>query len=658
MKIRKLFIANRGEIACRIMRTCQRLGIEVAVGYSDADAEARHVRLAPQAARLGPAPSAQSYLNQEAIVDAALRLGCDAVHPGYGFLSENADFAARVEAVGLVFVGPRPDTIEKMGDKSRAKAAMIAADVATVPGGAEASEDPAQIAGWIDDVGFPVMLKPAAGGGGKGMVVLEKPPKGDEIVSAIRTARASFGDGALLVERLIRSPRHVEVQIFGDGNGKVVHLFDRECSLQRRHQKVIEEAPASHVPRAIRDEMIAAAVRGAEALNYRNAGTFEFIVGENGYYFLEVNTRLQVEHPVTEEVTGQDLVEWQLRIASGQGLPLGQDEITCTGHAIEARVYAEDPLDGFRPSSGRVTATLWDSAARCDLGLDAGDYVSPFYDPMIAKLIVSGADRQEALSNMREAVDRSAVFGIATNLGFIKRLSSHPTLIAGQADTRFIDRAEDLTPAAAAPDDAAYAAAALALMQARSAPLGETRSPWDGAGSHLILDRKTLDPEAPLGRLALYHEDTRKLAKLMERQDGWATVSITDDRALHVSFTAEGSVMSGESAGHVWHAQSRQNGVELCFDGQRLWFSTLPATENADQSPSCKSPLPGVVTALPVSVGDRVARGDMLAVVEAMKMENTIAAALAGTVSEVSCSIGQQVVAGQVLVEITPDAGD
>lgn len=658
MKIRKLFIANRGEIACRIMRTCQRLGIEVAVGYSDADAEARHVRLAPQAARLGPAPSAQSYLNQEAIVDAALRLGCDAVHPGYGFLSENADFAARVEAVGLVFVGPRPDTIEKMGDKSRAKAAMIAADVATVPGGAEASEDPAQIAGWIDDVGFPVMLKPAAGGGGKGMVVLEKPPKGDEIVSAIRTARASFGDGALLVERLIRSPRHVEVQIFGDGNGKVVHLFDRECSLQRRHQKVIEEAPASHVPRAIRDEMIAAAVRGAEALNYRNAGTFEFIIGENGYYFLEVNTRLQVEHPVTEEVTGQDLVEWQLRIASGQGLPLGQDEITCTGHAIEARVYAEDPLDGFRPSSGRVTATLWDSAARCDLGLDAGDYVSPFYDPMIAKLIVSGADRQEALSNMREAVDRSAVFGIATNLGFIKRLSSHPTLIAGQADTRFIDRAEDLTPAAAAPDDAAYAAAALALMQARSAPLGETRSPWDGAGSHLILDRKTLDPEAPLGRLALYHEGTRKLAKLMERQDGWATVSITDDRALHVSFTAEGSVMSGESAGHVWHAQSRQNGVELCFDGQRLWFSTLPATENADQSPSCKSPLPGVVTALPVSVGDRVARGDMLAVVEAMKMENTIAAALAGTVSEVSCSIGQQVVAGQVLVEITPDAGD
>ncbi|WP_297781817.1 biotin carboxylase N-terminal domain-containing protein [uncultured Roseovarius sp.] len=657
MKIRKLFIANRGEIACRIMRTCQRLGIEVVVGYSDADVEARHVRLAPQAARLGPAPSAQSYLNQEAIVAAALRLGCDAVHPGYGFLSENAEFAARVETAGLVFVGPRPDTIEQMGDKSRAKAAMIAADVATVPGGAEASEDPALIAEWIDEVGFPVMLKPAAGGGGKGMVVLDEPPKGDEIASAIRTARASFGNGALLVERLIRSPRHVEVQVFGDGNGNAVHLFDRECSLQRRHQKVIEEAPASHVQQAIRDEMIDAAVRGTRALNYRNAGTFEFIVDDSGYYFLEVNTRLQVEHPVTEEITGLDLVEWQLRIASGEGLPLAQGDINCTGHAIEARVYAEDPLDGFRPSSGRVTAALWDSAARCDLGVEAGDYVSPFYDPMIAKLIVRGADRQEALSNMRKAVDHSAVFGIATNLGFVKRLCSHPTVVAGQADTRFIDRAEDLMPAADAPAGAAFAAAAVAELRARNAPRGETCSPWDRAGSQLILDRKTLDPEAPLGRVALYHEGSRKLAKLIELQDGWATVSVSDDRANNFSFDAEGAVISGESAGQVWHAHSERNGVDLSFDGQRLWFSTLPATENADQSPTCKSPLPGVVTALPVSVGDKVAYGDMLAVVEAMKMENAIVAPLSGTVAEVCCAVDQQVVAGQVLVEITPDPG-
>ncbi|WP_057795792.1 acetyl-CoA carboxylase biotin carboxylase subunit [Roseovarius atlanticus] len=504
MKIRKLFIANRGEFACRIMRSCQRLGIEVAVGYSDADAEARHVRLAPVAARLGPAPSAQSYLNQEAIVDAALRLGCDAVHPGYGFLSENADFAARVEAAGLIFVGPHPETINRMGDRSRAKTAMIAANVATVPGGAEASEDPDRIAGWITEIGFPVMLKPAAAAGGKGMVVLEEPPKGNEIASAIRTARASFGDGSLLVERLIRSPRHVEVQIFGDGNGNVVHLFDRECSLQRRHQKVVEEAPAaSHVPQAIRDEMIAAAVRGAEALNYRNAGTFEFIVDENGYYFLEVNTRLQVEHPVTEEVTGQDLVEWQLRIASGEGLPMAQDDITCTGHAIEARVYAEDPLDGFRPSSGRVTATTWDSTARCDLGLDAGDYVSPFYDPMIAKLIVRGANRQVALASMCAALDRSNVFGIATNLGFVKRLCSHPAVIAGEADTRFIDRAEGLMPADVTPQDTAWAAAALAVMQSRISARGG--SLWERAGVELALDRAALDPSAPNGMYRLLH---------------------------------------------------------------------------------------------------------------------------------------------------------
>lgn len=656
MKIRKLFIANRGEIACRIIRSCQQLGIGVVVGYSEADAEARHVRLAPQSVRLGPAPSAQSYLNQDAIVAAARATGCDAVHPGYGFLSENADFAAKVEAAGMIFVGPRPDTIEKMGDKSRAKSAMIAAKVATVPGGSDASEDPAQIESWITEVGFPVMLKPAAGGGGKGMVVLEEPPKGDEIASAIRTARASFGDGALLVERLIRSPRHVEVQIFGDGTGNVVHLFDRECSLQRRHQKVIEEAPASLVPQAIRDEMIAAAVRGAQALNYRNAGTFEFIVDDTGYYFLEVNTRLQVEHPVTEEVTGLDLVEWQLRIASGEGLPLTQDQITCTGHAIEARVYAEDPLDGFRPSSGRVTATIWDKTARCDLGIDAGDYVSPYYDPMIAKLIVNGADRPTALARMRDAVDGSAVFGIATNLGFISRLCTHPTVITGQADTRFIDRADDLMTDFALPELAASAAAALAMMQTRVAARGELCSPWDRADTLMTLDRAALDPTAPLGCLALYHQGKVRMIKLVERQDGWATVSIDYDHTFHLTFGARGAVISGACAGHVWNAHCWCTGVEIQFAGRRLEFSTLPPTQDTDQSPTCTSPLPGVVVALAASVGTRVARGDMLVVVEAMKMENAILAPLSGTVSEICCAVDQQVVAGQVLVEITPEA--
>ncbi|UOA17196.1 biotin carboxylase N-terminal domain-containing protein [Sulfitobacter dubius] len=658
--IQKLFIANRGEIACRIMRTCERMGIGVVTCHSDADATALHVNASPQSVRIGPAPSVKSYLDGAAIIRAALETGCDALHPGYGFLSESADFAAAVEAAGLIFVGPAPETIESMGDKARAKTIMIEAGVATVPGGSHASDDPAQVAEWLETFEFPALLKPVAGGGGKGMVVLDAPPKGDEITAAIRTAKASFGDGRLLVEQMISAPRHIEVQIFGDGCGNVVHLYDRECSLQRRHQKVIEEAPATNLPETLRQNMIAAAVRGARALNYRNAGTFEFIVDAQGYYFLEVNTRLQVEHPVTEEVTGLDLVEWQLRIASGEKLPLTQDEISYQGHAFESRIYAEDPGAGFQPSSGRITGLAWPMDARVEAGIEDGGYVSPFYDPMIAKIITTGADRPTALAQMTEALTNTRILGVATNLGFLRQLCAATKVAEALANTGFIDANTDslITPP---PLVLLIAAAAAAEIMAQKPKVQGQTSPWSSDAWAGLCDRHQLDPRAPFGRLALAHGDQHAIACVQLIRDSTLWLNIALDGQSH-SITATANCCDGMIQGHCgphdWVAIPDILGVDLIFEGTRHRLSATNTAAQDELDPAARSPLPGVVSALPLRVGDIVAKGDTVAVVEAMKMENALLAPMSGTIDEVNCEMGQQVTAGQILVVITPQTSE
>lgn len=465
--IRRLLIANRGEIARRIARTCRRLGVEYVAVYSDADAGAAHLEGAVARVHIGPAAAAHSYLDAKRIVEAAKDSGCDAVHPGYGFLSETAAFARMVEDSGLIFVGPAPDTIGQMGDKERAKIIMAQVGVPVVPGSERASDDAAEIMAMLETIERPALIKPVAGGGGKGMIVIPNDLTGDAlreaVTSSVRTARAAFGDGRVLVERFIAAPRHIEVQVFGDGTGNVVHMFERECSLQRRHQKVVEEAPAAGLDPDLRARLIAAAVQGARALRYRNAGTFEFIVGADGTFaFLEVNTRLQVEHPVTEEVTGLDLVEWQLRIASGEGLPLTQESIACIGHAIECRIYAEDPEAGFRPAPGIVRRVAWPAGTRVESAVETGSAIPPDYDPMIAKIIAFAPSREKALSDMRRSLGDTHIAGVTTNLGFLRALLAMPDVIAGRADTTFIDTqlAAILTPQPSAP---VFAAAAVTV---------------------------------------------------------------------------------------------------------------------------------------------------------------------------------------------------
>jgi acetyl/propionyl-CoA carboxylase alpha subunit len=576
---KRLLIANRGEIARRIARTCRRMGIEYVVVYSEADRDAPHLEGAAARVAIGPAAAARSYLDSDALIRAALSTGCEAVHPGYGFLSENAGFAAAVEAAGLVFVGPAPGTIADMGDKATAKTIMARAGVPVVPGSTEASDDPERIATLLAEVGYPALLKPVAGGGGKGMTIVESGDGRAAIESAIRTGRATFGDGRLLVECFVRNPRHVEVQVFGDGRGKVVHIFERECSLQRRHQKIVEEAPAATLPRSLRDALIEAAVRGASAISYRNAGTFEFIVGDDGsFYFLEVNTRLQVEHPVTEAITGLDLVEWQLRVAAGEPLPLSQDEIRSIGHAIECRVYAEDPAVGFRPAPGRVGKVRWPGDARVESAVEDGTAVPSDYDPMIAKLIVHAQDRPAAVEAMQAAIEGTAVVGLTTNLGFLQRLMTAPEVVAGEATTGFIDAVlPRLLPEA--PERDMFAAAAAAVAFSAMPEERTSRSPWHAARPH---DRALLDADAPLGRIALTSGDTRHVARL-HAIDGRSTVLSVDGWAetRTVAVSREDGLIGGTVGGRRWHALVDPEAVDVTIAGTRLRFERRPAAADA-----------------------------------------------------------------------------
>ncbi|WP_187973187.1 acetyl/propionyl/methylcrotonyl-CoA carboxylase subunit alpha [Aquibium microcysteis] len=661
--IQTLLIANRGEIACRIIRTARRMGIATVAVHSDADAGAPHVRMADRAVRIGPAEAARSYLDAGTILAAARLAGADAVHPGYGFLSENADFAQGCRDAGLVFVGPPPEAIRAMADKARARVLMARAGVPVVPGydGEDQSAD--RFAAEADRIGFPLLVKASAGGGGRGM---RRVRRADDLASAVESARReaenAFGSGGLILERLVEAARHVEVQVFADGRGNCIHLGARDCSAQRRHQKIVEES--SPIGAGVTDAMARDAVACAKAVDYVGAGTVEFIVGaEGGYHFLEMNTRLQVEHPVTEMVTGLDLVEWQLRVAQGEALPLRQEEVVFAGHAIEARLYAEDPQAGFRPQTGTVRG--WrpqvgadEPGLRIDTGVEDGQAVTPFYDPMIAKLIAHGRARDEAIRRLVRALETRPLFGPKTNRGFLLGLLASPEFRAGAVTTDLIDRwiADDaplLRAALPSRETVALAAAWLAL----SAPGGWFRS-TGVADCSVTLDcdgcRFETTARIERGRLASVRIVTADGVGGIEGVDV-AIVEARIEGARLQAVLGAGAADGGALAVATVHAEGRD--VWLDRDGRTWRFSEpdrLAAREAAADPSLVRTPVTGVLRALSAAAGDRVEAGQTVGMVEAMKMETMLAAAATGTVTAVRARAGDQVRAGDVIVELDP----
>ncbi|MET7940350.1 acetyl-CoA carboxylase biotin carboxylase subunit [Streptomyces sp. NPDC005302] len=633
-----VLVANRGEIAVRVIRTLRALGVRSVAVFSDADADARHVREADTAVRIGPAPAPESYLSVERLLEAAARTGAQAVHPGYGFLAENAAFAQACADAGLVFIGPSPEAISLMGDKIRAKETVKKAGVPVVPGSSGSGLTDAELIEAAREIGVPVLLKPSAGGGGKGMrLVRDATVLADEIAAARREARASFGDDTLLVERWVDRPRHIEIQVLADGHGRVVHLGERECSLQRRHQKIIEEAPSVFLDPATRAAMGEAAVQAARSCGYRGAGTVEFIVpggDASSYYFMEMNTRLQVEHPVTELVTGLDLVEWQLRVAAGEPLPYEQDDITLTGHAVEARICAEDPARGFLPSGGTVLALRepQGDGVRTDSGLSEGTEVGSLYDPMLSKVIAYGPDRPTALRRLRAALADTVTLGVQTNAGFLRRLLAHPDVVAGDLDTGLVEReAAGLVPDGV-PDEVYEAAAAVRLDALTPAGDGWTDpfsvpTGWrlGGTPKPAAFSLRVLDPVeyTPRGTHTV----------------GEGQVAVTLDGVRHTFHRAADWI--GRD-GDAWHVRDHDP-VAASLTGS--------AHAGAD---SLTAPMPGTVTVVKVAVGDEVTAGQSLLVVEAMKMEHVISAPHAGTVSELDVTPGTTVAMDQILAVVTP----
>jgi acetyl-CoA/propionyl-CoA carboxylase biotin carboxyl carrier protein len=630
-----VLVANRGEIAVRVIRTLRKLGVRSVAVFSDADADARHVREADTAVRIGPAPAAESYLSVERLLEAAARTGAQAVHPGYGFLSENAHFARACAEAGLVFIGPPADAIALMGDKIRAKETVQAAGVPVVPGG----RDPG-LADAARELGAPVLLKPSAGGGGKGMrLVRDLSLLEDEIAAARREARASFGDDTLLVERWIDRPRHIEIQVLADGHGNVVHLGERECSLQRRHQKIIEEAPSVLLDEDTRAAMGEAAVQAARSCGYRGAGTVEFIVpggDPSAYYFMEMNTRLQVEHPVTELITGLDLVEWQLRVAAGEPLAFAQDDVRLTGHAIEARICAEDPARGFLPSGGTVLKLRepQGEGVRTDSGLTEGTEVGSLYDPMLSKVIAYGPDRATALRRLRAALAETVTLGVQTNAGFLRRLLAHPDVVSGEMDTGLVERAVDDLVVTGVPEEVYEAAAAVRLHALRPAGEGWTDpfsvpSGWRLGGTPEPVSFPLRVPGLePVTHAA---QGTHAVAP--------GEVSVTLDGVRHTFHRAADWL--GRD-GDAWQVRDHDP-VAASLD--------RAAHAGGD---SLTAPMPGTVTVVKVAVGDEVTAGQSLLVVEAMKMEHVIAAPHAGTVTGLDVTPGTTVAMDQVLAVIAP----
>ncbi|QFZ76210.1 acetyl-CoA carboxylase biotin carboxylase subunit [Streptomyces fagopyri] len=633
-----VLVANRGEIAVRVIRTLRSLGVRSVAVFSDADADARHVREADTAVRIGPAPAAESYLSVAALLEAAARTGARAVHPGYGFLAENASFARACAEAGLVFIGPPADAIALMGDKIRAKETVRAAGVPVVPGSSGSGLTDAQLADAAREIGMPVLLKPSAGGGGKGMrLVRDAADLADEIAAARREARASFGDDTLLVERWVDRPRHIEIQVLADGHGNVVHLGERECSLQRRHQKIIEEAPSVFLDAATRASMGEAAVQAARSCGYEGAGTVEFIVpgsDPSSYYFMEMNTRLQVEHPVTELVTGIDLVEWQLRVAAGERLPHEQKDITLTGHAVEARVCAEDPSRGFLPSGGTVLSLREPrgDGVRTDSGLSEGTEVGSLYDPMLSKVIAYGPDRATALRKLRAALAETVTLGVQTNAGFLRRLLAHPAVVAGELDTGLVEREADGLVPGDVPEEVYEAAAAVRLDALRPRGAG-----WSDPFSVPNGWRLGGTP-APVGFHLRVHDPVDHVPRGTHTVTA-DQVSVTLDGVRH-TFHRAGDWLGRD--GDAWHVRDHDP-VAASLTGA--------AHSGAD---SLTAPMPGTVTVVKVAVGDEVTAGQSLLVVEAMKMEHVISAPHAGTVSELDVTPGTTVAMDQILAVITP----
>lgn len=651
-----VLVANRGEIAVRVIGTLRRMGITAVAVYSDADADARHVREADIAVRIGPAAATESYLSIDAILDAAKRTGAQAVHPGYGFLSENASFARACADAGLVFIGPPAEAIDAMGDKISAKRTVSAAGVPVVPGASGTAEELTTAAG---DVGYPILLKPSAGGGGKGMVVVHEPGElSDAIESAQRVARSAFGDDRLLAERFVTSPRHIEIQVLADTHGNAIHLGERECSLQRRHQKIIEEAPSPLLDADTRARMGASAVDAAKACGYAGAGTVEFIVSADQpdeFFFMEMNTRLQVEHPVTELVTGLDLVEQQVRVAAGERLAIAQGDVRLEGHAMEARVYAEDPTAGFLPTGGTVlgVAEPDDEWVRIDSGLQTGTVVGSDYDPMLAKVIARGDDREQALARLDEALADTAVFGVVTNVPFLRALLANDDVRAGRMDTQMVDRlAEQLAAAEPVPDEV-FAAAALDELLGMQ-PSGATVDPWDVPTGWRL--------GGAIGTAFRLSCGGRDVTVRVDGTPNNATVAVDDGEPTLARASWQGDTLELTYGGRrrtYGRAQDTRNDTLWLAEGGRTWavgeHSLLDVDAMATGSAGpVTSPMPGTVLAVKVELDAEVSAGQPLLVVEAMKMEHTITAPIDGVVSEISVKAGQKVALEETLAVVTP----
>ncbi len=657
---RKLLIANRGEIACRVMRSAERLGIRTVAVYSDADRDALHVKRAHEARRIGPAPARESYLNAEAVIAAARETGAEAIHPGYGFLSENEAFARACAAAGIVFIGPTPEAIAAMGDKSAAKTLMEKARVPLVPGYHGENQDAGFLLGRAEAIGFPVLIKASAGGGGKGMRIVRRGAEFEAaLASCRREAKSAFGDDRVLIERYLERPRHIEFQVFGDAHGNCVHLFERDCSVQRRHQKVLEEAPAPGMTIARRREMGEAAVAAARAINYQGAGTVEFIAEQDGrFYFMEMNTRLQVEHPVTEMVTGLDLVEWQLRVAAGEPLPRAQDEIRIRGHAIEARLYAEDPARDFLPATGRLAHLAFPAASdsvRIDTGVESGAIITPHYDPMIAKLIVWGEDRGAALARLRAALAACEVVGVATNVEFLGRLVTSGAFTRAELDTGLIERCRDevLPPRSPAPPEALAAVALAELLleqdgaRERARASGDPHSPWNEIDGWRMNEDSHHDFVFTEGETQ-YPVTVRFLAA------GQRAVIAGREYALEGERLA-GDLLLVRLDGHAFKARALREAQDwhLFGDAGYRRFALHDELHGLDVDAgggSLAAPMPGKIIAVMVEPGQKVDKGAPLVILEAMKMEHTIAAPADGVVKEVHYAPGEQVLEGAELI--------
>jgi 3-methylcrotonyl-CoA carboxylase alpha subunit len=658
-----LLIANRGEIACRIIRTARRIGLRSIAVFSDADEAAQHVQMADEAIHIGAAPARESYLNISAIIAAAKRAGAEAIHPGYGFLSENPAFAEACAAAGIIFVGPSAAAMRAMGSKGSAKALMEKAGVPLLPGYHGAEQDSAFLEGEAKRIGFPLVIKAVAGGGGRGMRVVRAAA---DFVDALQSARqegaSAFGDDRVLIERYLERPRHIEVQVFGDSHGNAVHLFERDCSAQRRHQKVIEEAPAPGISAEMRDAMGAAAVAAAKAVKYQGAGTVEFIAQDGGFYFLEMNTRLQVEHPVTEAITGFDLVEWQLRVAAGEKLPVQQSDIRAQGHAMELRLYAEDPARDFAPSIGALQVfRLSEQGLRIDSGFVAGDRISIHYDAMVAKMIAHAPSRAEAIARLRAGLAQSDIIGVAHNLDMLDRILAHPDFASGTIDTGFIGRnAETLLTPKLKPSPQVLALAALGVLtleeeaaRAHAAASADPHSPWHATDHWWVNTRPTRVFE-------FHHEDETYAVTLAPAADGWR-------------------ISAGGAAITAGHAKLEAGSVHALLDGMRLsasihrggetislrhagqsWRFVLPdpiarAGEEEGGDDRLIAPLPGQVTQLLVTENQNVARGDVLVILEAMKTVFRLTAPRDGRIATISCRVGETVREGQILLQFAAE---